>query len=75
MPVTLEKVMRDMEGHPYELQMYCYHVLNGRATEAITYMEAYQEDQIRIYKDLQLRNAIPDTPKRSAENNNKITPN
>jgi hypothetical protein len=50
--VTLEKVMKDMQGFPYELQMYCYHHLNGRIDEGQTYLDAYKEAQKNIGEEL-----------------------
>jgi hypothetical protein len=52
MPVTLEKVKRDMHQFPYELQMYCYHHLNGRIEEGDTYLATYRDMQDSIGKEL-----------------------
>ena len=54
MPVTLKQVMRDMVNFPYELQMFCYHHLNGRYEEAQTYMEAYNDMQNELSEKLQI---------------------
>lgn len=53
---TLEKVMKVMEGFSYELQMYCYHKLNGRDDEALSYLEAYKEEQEAMRKELEVIN-------------------
>jgi hypothetical protein len=52
MPVTLEKVKKDMSHFPYDLQMYCYHKLNNRDDEAQTYFDAYNDMQESIGKEL-----------------------
>lgn len=60
MPVTLEKLQRDMYNFPYELQMYCYHHLNGRLEEADTYLEAYKDMQNKIVEELQVNRNLKD---------------
>lgn len=49
---TIEKVMADMKDFDYELQMYCYHKLNGRDEEAQGYLDAYFEQQDLIKEEL-----------------------
>lgn len=49
---TLEKVMEDLENFEYELQMYCYHKLNGRDDEAQTYLDTYLEMMNGIKEEL-----------------------
>ena len=41
MPVTIEKIKIDLKYFPYDLEMYCYHEMNGRSDEGHTYLEAY----------------------------------
>jgi hypothetical protein len=52
MPVTLEKVKKDMSHFPYDLQMYCYHKLNKRDDEAQTYLDAFNDMQDSIGQEL-----------------------
>jgi predicted translin family RNA/ssDNA-binding protein len=52
MPITLEKIQRDLEQFPYDLQMYCYHHMNNRFIEAQTYLDAYQTMQKNIVEEL-----------------------
>lgn len=52
---TLEKVINDLKYLDYELQMYCYHKLNGRDEEAQTYLDAYFEFQDAIKQDLKIQ--------------------
>ena len=49
---SLEKVMKDLENFQYELQLYCYHKLNGRDEEAQSYMDCYLEEQKQIKSEL-----------------------
>jgi hypothetical protein len=41
MPITLEKIMKDLNGIEYELKMFVYHKINKRNEEAQTYLDAY----------------------------------
>jgi hypothetical protein len=52
MPVTLEKVKKGMRDFPQELQMYCYHHMNGRLDEAQTYLDAHHDMQDGIKEEL-----------------------
>ena len=52
MPITLEKVQRDLYNFPYELQLYCYHHMNNRLEEAQTYLDAYRAMQEAIVAEL-----------------------
>lgn len=52
MPVTLEKIKKDLSNFPYELQMYCYHQMNNRLEEAQTYLDAYKAMQEAIVEEL-----------------------
>ena len=45
MTKTLDQVTRDLKDFPYELQLYCYHKMNGRLDEAESYLNAYKEAQ------------------------------
>ena len=52
MPVTFEKVQKDVVGFSHDIQMYCYHQLNGRFEEANTYLETFKDAQDSIGKEL-----------------------
>lgn len=52
---TLEKVQSDLKYIDYELQLYCYHKLNGREEEAQTYLDAYLYSQSEIKQDLKIQ--------------------
>jgi beta-N-acetylglucosaminidase len=60
MPVTLEKVKKDMRDFPHELQMYCYHHMNNRIDEAQTYLDAYNDMQDSIKQELTTVEEIDD---------------
>ena len=47
---TWEKVQRDMAHFDFELQMYAYHFLNERYTEAATYLQSYY-DKLECIRD------------------------
>ena len=53
MKPTLEKVQKDLANFCYEIQMYCYHHMNGRIEEAQTYLDAYFEMQDGLANELQ----------------------
>ena len=53
MKPTLEKVQKDLANFCYEIQMYCYHHMNGRVAEAQTYLDAYLEMQDGLANELQ----------------------
>ncbi len=57
MPVTLEKIKKDLANFPYEIQMYCYHKMNNRDEEAQTYLDAYLDMQNKIVEELQPKKA------------------
>jgi len=50
---SLERVFRDLEGFGYETKMYVYHKLNGRDTEAETYLDTYKHEQKQMLEELQ----------------------
>ena len=52
MPITLEKIQKDLANFPYELQIYCYHNMNNRTEEAKTYLDAYKTMQEAIVQEL-----------------------
>jgi ribosomal protein L37AE/L43A len=57
MPVTLEKIQKDLKDFPYDFQMYCYHEMNGRSEEGKTYLKAYLDMQKGMVDELK---AIPE---------------
>lgn len=54
-PVTLEKIQKDLEYFDHDLQMFLYHKLNGRDSEAESYLNAYKYEQNAIKKELILK--------------------
>jgi hypothetical protein len=52
MPVTLEKIQKDLKDFPYDFQMYCYHEMNGRKDEAQSYLDAYLDMQKGMVDEL-----------------------
>ncbi len=49
---SLEKVQKDLQHFDYELQMYCYHKLNGRDEEAQSYLDTYNSVQEALASEL-----------------------
>ena len=49
---SLEKVQKDLQYFDYELQMYCYHKLNGRDEEAQSYLDTYNSVQEALANEL-----------------------
>ena len=49
---SLEKVQKDLQHFDYELQMYCYHKLNGRDEEAQSYLDTYNSVQEALANEL-----------------------
>ena len=49
---SLERVMKDLQGLDYELQMFCYHKLNGRDTEAQSYLDTYNFQREQTLQEL-----------------------
>ena len=49
---SLEKVQKDLQHFDYELQMYCYHKLNGRDEEAQSYLDSYNSVQEALASEL-----------------------
>lgn len=64
MVVTLVKVKKDLMHFPHEMQMYCYHHMNGRVELANTYLEAYKDEQQRMVSEL---TTIPEEPEPETE--------
>ena len=49
---SLERVMKDLQGLDYELQMFCYHKLNGRDAEAQSYLDTYNFQREQTLQEL-----------------------
>lgn len=55
-PVTLEKVKKDIPFLPHDIQLYCYHKMNGRDDEAEQYRMTYLYEHEK--KRLELSNPL-----------------
>lgn len=51
---SLAKVMKDLKNFDYELQMFCYHKLNGRDDEAQSHLDTYKNEQSKITEELKI---------------------
>lgn len=68
---TLKEVQRKMRGFDESLIMYVYHHMNGRESEAQTYLEEWQEQQNAMREELKEQNKMA-MEKMSADNKEEI---
>ena len=54
-PTTFTKVQKDLHFLPYDLQMFCYHKLNGREEEANSYKLAHDMERAKARDELKAR--------------------
>jgi len=65
---SLERVMKDLNGLDYELQMFIYHKMNGREEEAQTYLDTYKYNAEKTKMELEIKPVFKDNVK-IVENN------
>ena len=66
---TLEKIQKDLEAFPYDIQMYMYHELNGRKEEALSYLNAVNYEQHRLLCELEAQKIEDSNEKENFLNN------